>query len=118
MKIEQRKITVVQDVYIAVDGTVFADKYECEEYETKLIEKELTLYGSDFSKTDSIDTCIYARLDTEDLVEKFLIGCNYYGISSAGVTRPGIYMYTGRHYSETWMNLSEIMAKLEENKND
>jgi hypothetical protein len=111
MKIEQRKITINQDVYVATDGTVFADKYECQEYETKKLEKELDMYGADYTKCDSLNTCIYVKLITRDQISRFTTACGHYDISTDGVKGPGIYMYNGR-LRGAWINLTEVVNKL------
>lgn len=111
MKIEQRKLMVNQDVYVAQDGTVFADRYTCEEYEAKVAGRILEMYGSDFSRCDNLGCCTYVRLNTPDDISKFLAGCEYYGIHTTGIEKAGLYMCTGR-LSHNWVNLTEVISKV------
>lgn len=109
MKIEQRKIMLNQEVYVANDGTRFPDKYACQEYEAKLAGKTLEMYGSDFTKCDNLTCCTYVRLSTREEILKLIAGCEYYGISTSGIEGPGIYMCTGR-LTHNWVNITEVMC--------
>lgn len=117
MKIEQRKILVTQNVYVACDGTVFADIDTCGEYEVQLLEEELDMYTIHRARTTRADECFYAKLDTADKVSKFMTALEHYGIDTDGLKQPGIYMYTGRHRDDTWVNLTSVMADLEGSEN-
>lgn len=114
MTIDTRKVLVEKDVYIAEDGTEFDDADDCEAYETRLIGKRLNLYTQSHMRTDNIENCWYAKLDTPEEASDFITLCKFDGITALGVKGPGLYMYTEGTYGhgkDAWTNLLEIIEK-------
>lgn len=112
MRVETKKVTIEQEIYIAKDGTEFFSEDSCEQYETKLIEKSLPMWDHKLEKTDDLDGCWYIRLATKEDIRDMIVACKWYGITIRGIENVGMYMYTdGR--DEHWVNLTELMVKLE-----
>lgn len=109
MKIETREITVTKDVYIADDGTVFHNKYDCESYEYGLIEKTIEFYDQNLNKCD-FDSCTYVKLVTEKDVENLIRMCEYSGCFITGIDSPGLYMFDDR--SDGWIDLTNVLSTI------
>jgi hypothetical protein len=116
MKTSTKTITIEKEIYIAEDGTEFDDRDDCEAYEYRLIGKRLKMYTYGFSPCQSVENCCYARLDTWADVQAFIDLCTYDGISTRGITDPGLYMYSEGRYgfgNEAWVNITGILKNLE-----
>lgn len=113
MKIEHREKTITVDVYIASDGEEFDNEDDCEAHEHDLIAGTLNFYDADFCEAN-IDDCLYALTKTKDDVDTLLSLCRYEGITVKGLTtgEPGIYMYLER--TDSWLNISRVVAKITE----
>lgn len=121
MRVETRKVTIEEEVYIADDGTEFDDKEECETHE--LLEKGSQLLMIDYRgyDTDSIDDCWAVNLRSFVETETFVALCKYSDISAKGVEGPGVYIYTEGTYgnrNDAWTNISTIMNALNGGNND
>lgn len=111
MRIETKKVTIEQKVYIAKDGKEFFSEDSCEQYETKLIEQSLQMWDHKFEKTDELDACYYIRFATKEDIRDFIVACKWYGIAIDGIKDVGLYTYVeGR--KDNWLNLTEVMEKL------
>lgn len=110
MKIEKREVVVTKEVFVAVDGTEFDTPDACREHEFILNEAKIPFYDHNFEKSD-LESCTYARLDTEDDV-KLMIGlCKYVDITVKGLINPGIYVYTG-YQKNMWLNMTECIKRI------
>lgn len=119
MKISTKKITVEQEIYIADDGTQFDDIDECEAYEMRLEGERLDMYTYEYVRTSVINDCWYAKLDTNEEVSAFINLCKFDGVSSEGIEKVGLYMYTEGGYGrskEAWTNLSEVIKRIGESE--
>lgn len=111
MRVETKKVTIEQEVYIARDGKEFFSEDSCEQYETKLIEQSLHMLDSKFEKTDDLDTCYYIRLATKEDIRDMITVCKWYGITIRGIENVGTYMYAESR-DDCWINLTEVLKKL------
>ena len=110
MKVETRKVTVEQNVYIAEDGKEFDDKDECENYEFRLIEKSLKFYTRKFEECD-LESCTYVYLRTDDEVLKLIRLCDLDGITTECLDSVGTYVYD--NHIDRWINMSAAIARIE-----
>lgn len=116
MKIETRKVTVEQEVYIAEDGTEFEDEDDCEAYENTCIGENLQMYSYKLIKTTSAGCVRYAKLDTPEQVSNFITLCKAACVSIIGIEDPGIYIYTEGTYGDretAWINVSRAIKIME-----
>lgn len=121
MKLEFKKITVEKEVYISEDGMEFDTYDECENHELNMIAERLNMYDSKFNKCLQAEDAYYVKLDKQEDVEAFVRLANYDGVSSSGITYPGIYTYVENTYGRgkvAWLNLLETVNKIEEAAND
>ena len=112
MKIETRKITVEQEVYIAEDGKEFDNEDECRSYEHQLIGRRLAMYSYQCAEIDSVTCCRYVKLDTPDQVAEFMVLCIDGRVSIRGIEEPGVYIYTEGTYGDSktaWINMSKVI---------
>ena len=117
MKTETREVKQVVKIYIADDGKEFTTEDECHEHEMACLEKTLPLYNEHFYRV-GFDSCVYAVLNTPGDVDALSRICAYEGVHVPGLRRdkPGIYMYTARFGKDEWVNISEIVEKLREER--
>lgn len=112
MKTEYREVTINRPVYIAEDGTEFSDREDCIDHEYKLLEQSLNCYNCDYEKT-GVETCEYVDLATDEDVKKFIQVCEYIGVSSDGVNKPGLYMFVDNYYKkDPWVNLDDVISHI------
>lgn len=115
MKVETRKITVEEEVYIAEDGTEFDDREECETHELLAKGEKLSMVDYRGFETPNIDECWAVNLRNFVETVIFLDLCKYSDISSKGVDGPGVYIYTEGTYgsgNDAWTNISTIIEAL------
>lgn len=110
MKIEKREVVVTKEVFIAVDGKEFDNRDACSEHEFILNEARIPFYDHNFKKSD-LDSCTYARLDTEDDVKLMIRLCKHVDITVKGLINPGIYVYTG-YQKDMWLNMTECINRI------
>lgn len=121
MRVETRKVTIEEEVYIAEDGTEFDDREDCEAHEILEKGRELPMIDYRGYETESIDECWAVNLRSLSEVKAFVDVCKYSDISSRGVTGPGMYIYTEGTYgarNNAWTNISEIINTLNGGSND
>ena len=109
MKTEIRKVTVEQEVYIAEDGTVFTDENECVDHEYNILLKTFECFDQNYKPTD-IESCCFLKIAYDDAVNNFKQVCEYIGITSKGVDKRGIYLYSD--YDDCWINLDDAIFNL------
>ena len=108
MEIIEKEVTVLRPVYIACDGQEFLSEEDCERHEIFIIEKTIKAYNSEYEPTND-DDCVFVDLVTEEDVKNFKTVGEYYGFSTDGVDKPGLYMYAEYHRSsDGWINLDDV----------
>ena len=110
MKIEIKKVTIEQEIFIAEDGTEFFMEDSCEAYEISLKEKSIKCYDRRFEKTN-VESCEYVKLDDSKAVDLLIEICRWHGIGVKGLDAPGIYAFDNH---DGWINISIIYEKLME----
>ena len=108
MKIVEKEVMVLRPVYIACDGTEFLSEEDCERHEISIIEKTIKAYNSEYEPTN-VDDCIFVNLVTEEDVKNFKTVGDYYGFSTDGVDKPGLYMYAEYRRGDDWINLDDAV---------
>lgn len=110
MKIEKREVVITKEVFVAVDGKEFDDRYDCIEHEYLIHAAKLACYNRKFEKT-TFEHCLYVRLDTEEDVKLVLSLCEYQGISRKGFDNPGVYIYA-YDQGDCWVNMTEAIKRI------
>ena len=119
MKVEIKKITVEQEVYISEDGKEFDSSDDCEAYEYRLIGKKLKMYTHLGKPTNTVEDCLYVNLDSSESISSFVNLCKFDGISYNGIDKQGVYLYTEGRYGDghtAWTNISEIVKSVKESE--
>ena len=111
--------------YIADDGTVFEDEYECLEYERTLIlkkcEHDIHMWDNEFQPipiTDSqaLDKVYYLTCDTAEAVEAMNDWFEHMGYSSPFEGNKSFADMAGRHYywqdNDEWSEADDLIEKM------
>lgn len=111
--------------YIADDGTVFEDEYECLEYERTLIlkkcEHDIHMWDNEFQPipiTDSqaLDKVYYLTCDTAEAVEAMNDWFEHMGYSSPFEGNKSFADMAGRHYywqdNDEWYEADNLIEKV------
>lgn len=117
MKTELREITIQRPVFIADDGTEFDSENACGAYEIDCLEKTLKCYEEDYTESN-IESCSFVDLTTDEDVETFKTVCDFHGVVSDGVDKPGLYMFDDTYRDSTWVNLDEVISNIRGVTND
>ena len=108
MRVETKKVTIEQEVYIAKDGKEFFSEDSCEQYEMELNLKSLKMWDRHFEETNDLDTCYYVRLATKEDIRDMISACKWSCITIKGIEDVGTYIWV----DEQWINLDEVCKKL------
>lgn len=108
MRVETKKVTIEQEVYIAKDGKEFLSEDSCEQYEVELILQSLKMWDHKFKETDDLDVCTYIRFSTKEDIRDMIVACKWSGITIKGIENVGTYMWS----DDEWVNLTEVVEKL------
>lgn len=117
MKIETRKVTVEQEVYIANDGQEFDNEDDCLSHERDLLKECIDFYDDELEDSD-IHNCRYVKLDTPKSVRSLILICKLEGYPSQGLDehKLGVYMYTDR--LDRWIYLMGLIDQLSRGNTD
>lgn len=121
MKTKTKKVTTTVEVYIADDGTEFDNEDDCRYYELKQIREKLDMYDYHLAKTNNTGCCRYVKLDTQEQVRDFIDSCKDAFVSTTGIERTGIYIYTEGTYGDrttSWVNVTEVLSVINGGTND
>jgi hypothetical protein len=117
MRTEMREVTVHKEVYIANDGTEFNYLCDCEDYEIRLLEKNLKCYDQDFEEAH-VEDCFYVDLTTAEDVENFKLVADHLYTSYSGIDKPGLYMFVDDYRDNNWVNVDEVISKIRKGENN
>ena len=107
----------MKTIYVAEDGTQFEYKYQCEDYERELKEKEydesgkiilFSISGKKLScSLENLDSCFYVHIK-EDIKDEYILDMlDTYSVPH----EKGIY-YFDSVVSDTWVNLKNYASTL------
>ena len=111
MTTKVEKVFVEKTVYVASDGMEFDTESVCESYEMKLFLNEFDMLDVFLNPTNDIGHALYVKLDTAEHVHKFIAVCDYYEVTTCGLSAdmPGIYYYSVTGYEDEWVNLDKVL---------
>lgn len=111
--------------YIADDGTVFEDEYECLEYERTLIlkkcEHDIHMWDNEFqpipiADSKALDKVYYLTCDTAEAVEAMNDWFEHMGYSSPFEGNKSFADMAGRHYywqdNDEWYEADNLIEKV------
>lgn len=109
MRTEVRQ--VIEEFYIADDGTEFDNEGDCIKYEfNKKVQGSLIFYDGSMEETNEIWECRFVDLPTEEDVKRFkyLLDSDWHNVD--GLEEPGAYMWLDDECC--WMNLDWIINQI------
>lgn len=107
MRTEIRKVTVEQEVYIAIDGKEFDDEDDCKNHDIEILTESIKCYDENYNEVNNIEGATYVHLVTKKDVETALTICDGDGITCEGFEKPGLYMYN--YHRHEWLNLDDVI---------
>ena len=112
MTTKVEKVVLEKTVYVAFDGMEFDDEETCESYEMKLYLDDFMMRDPNLRPTSDIGLATYVKLDTPDLVLKFMAVCDYFEVTTHGlnVDMPGVYYYSMAGRVDEWVNLNTVLC--------
>lgn len=115
MRTELRE--VIEEFYIADDGTEFNNEEDCLKYEfDKRVKGGLIFYDAAMDETDCIEDCAFVDLPTEECVKgfRYLLDSSYN--FTGGLEEPGVYMWWDTEGQ--WLNLDWLINHIRRGAKD